>query len=61
MLGGDFCQVLPVILRADPAEVVAACVNRASFWPRVNRLRLTQNMRVLRLEQSGADASDLRA
>ena len=61
VLGGDFRQVLPVIPRAGPAEVVAACINRASFWPRVNRLRLRQNMRVLRLEQQGADASDLRA
>ncbi|MGH9060520.1 MAG: DEAD/DEAH box helicase, partial [Acidimicrobiales bacterium] len=61
VLGGDFRQVLPVILRAGPAEVVAACVNRASFWPRVKILRLRQNMRVSRLEREGEDASPLRA
>ena len=33
VLGGDFRQVLPVIPHAGPAEVVASCINRASFWP----------------------------
>ena len=60
VLGGDFRQVLPVIPRAGPAEVVAACINRASFWPRVRVLRLRENMRVSRLEQQGEDASELR-
>ena len=61
LLGGDFRQVLPVIPRADPAEVVASCINTASFWPRVTVLRLWQNMRVSRLEGEGLDAAPLRS
>jgi len=60
VLGGDFRQVLPVIPRGGPAEVVAACIDRASFWPCVRILQLRENMRVSRLEQQGADASELR-
>lgn len=60
MLGGDFRQVLLVTLRAGLAEVIASCINKASFWPCVKVLRLRQNMRVSRLEQQGADASELR-
>ena len=60
VLGGNFRLVLPVIPRAGPAEVVAACINRASFWPLVRVLRLRQNMRVSRLEQQDEDALELR-
>ena len=31
VLGSDFRQVLPVIPRAGPAEVVAGCINRLPF------------------------------
>ncbi len=60
VLGGDFRQILPVIPCAGTAEVVATCINRASFWPCVRVLRLRENMRVSRSEQQGADASELR-
>ena len=40
VLGRDFRQVLPVIPCAYPAEVVASCINTASFWPRVTFWRL---------------------
>lgn len=59
VLGGDFRQVLPVIPRPGPAEVVASCINTASFWQRVTFLRLWQNMRWSRLEREGVDAAPL--
>lgn len=51
VFGGDFRQALPVIPRASALQIVAACINWASFWRHVKLMRPTQDMRVLRLLQ----------
>jgi len=43
---GDLRQVLPVMSGASRAHVVRNCLNRASYWPEVKRLKLQVNMRV---------------
>jgi hypothetical protein len=46
VLGGDWKQILPVVKRAKPAEIVGATLKRSAFWAHVNILRLHRNMRV---------------
>ena len=48
LLGGDFRQVLPVIPRAPPPQIVSRTLKRMGIWSEVVKLRLTDNMRVLR-------------
>lgn len=61
LFGGDFRQTLPIIQHGTAVQVVAACVNRALFWPLVKVHKLVQNMRVSTLEALGLDASSLEA
>jgi hypothetical protein len=46
IFGGDFRQILPVVPRGTPAEIIAACIRSTSFWPHVEVLPLKRNMRV---------------
>ena len=48
VMGGDFRQVLPVVVRGSQAQIEGPCLNRLpKIWPSVESLRLTQNMRVM--------------
>ena len=53
VMGGDFRQVLPVIPRADNAQVVDASLNRSFIWKFVHVIYLHQNMRVQTMIQDG--------
>ena len=44
--GGDFKQILPVIVKGNRADTVGACMQRATWWKHLEILHLTQNMRV---------------
>ena len=57
IFGGDFRQTLPIVPRASQDQIVAACINRANFWPRVKCLKLTINMRVQNIEAQGLNSS----
>ena len=46
VFGGDFRQVLPVVPRGARLQIVEQCINQQTSWRFVQRLRLTQNMRV---------------
>jgi len=46
VFGGDFQQILPVILKGSRAQVVAACMIRSILWPHISVLQLHQNMRL---------------
>ena len=46
VFGGDFYQVLPVILRASRADVVSASLHRSSVWTHLKLMKLTINMRL---------------
>ena len=51
LLGGDFRQILPVILRGSRALTVASCINKQPLWRHMHVLTLTKNMRALPDEQ----------
>jgi len=44
--GGDFDQILPVVVKGGREQVVALCMQRSYLWPKVEILYLTQNMRL---------------
>jgi len=45
LLGGDFRQVLPVLPRANPTQVVGATVKHCALWPEFIQMKLRVNMR----------------
>ncbi|KAI8732444.1 ATP-dependent DNA helicase PIF1 [Biomphalaria glabrata] len=51
LLGGDFQQILPVILHGSRALTVASCINKQPLWRHMHVLTLTTNMRALPDEQ----------
>ena len=46
VFGGDFQQILPVILRGCRAQVVSACMQKSFLWRDITVLHLYQNMRL---------------
>ncbi|XP_065665643.1 uncharacterized protein LOC136087065 [Hydra vulgaris] len=46
LFGGDFRQILPVVKRGQPAEVVESCIKCSLQSQWVQKFALTQNMRV---------------
>nr|XP_012563387.1 unnamed protein product [Hydra vulgaris] len=46
LFGGDFRQILPVVKRGRPAEVVESCIKCSLQWQLVHKFTLTENMRV---------------
>lgn len=55
LLGGDFRQVLPVILRGSRALTVSSSIRKHSLWTKFYKLNLTKNMRALESEKEFAD------
>ncbi|XP_065658806.1 uncharacterized protein LOC136083338 [Hydra vulgaris] len=46
LFGGDFRQILPVVKRVQPAEIVESCIKFSLQWQWVQKFTLTENMRV---------------
>jgi hypothetical protein len=46
VFGGDFQQILPVIMKGSRAEIVAACLCRSPLWNIITVLKLTENKRL---------------
>nr|XP_047132655.1 ATP-dependent DNA helicase pif1-like [Hydra vulgaris] len=46
LFGGDFSQILHVVKRERPAEVVESCIKCSLQWQWVQKFTLTENMRV---------------
>nr|XP_047144698.1 uncharacterized protein LOC124818197 [Hydra vulgaris] len=46
LFDGDFRQILPVVKRRRPAEVVESCIKCSLQWQWVQKFTLTENMRV---------------
>jgi len=46
LFGGDFMQILPIIIRGSRPDIVGATIQRAIWWPHLEILHLTENMRV---------------
>ncbi|GKD03309.1 ATP-dependent DNA helicase PIF1-like protein [Tanacetum coccineum] len=45
LLGGEFRQILPVILKAKRPEIVQACINKSELWKYCKVFTLTRSMR----------------
>ena len=46
VFGGDFQQILPVIIKGSRPQVVGACMQRSRLWRSMTVLHLKQNMRL---------------
>jgi hypothetical protein len=46
VFGGDFQQILPVIVQGSRAQTVGACIQRSILWRSMTVLHLHQNMRL---------------
>ncbi|XP_065664484.1 ATP-dependent DNA helicase pif1-like [Hydra vulgaris] len=46
LFGGDFRQILPVVKRGQPAEIVESCIKCSLQWRWVQKFTLTENMRL---------------
>ncbi|XP_057310488.1 uncharacterized protein LOC130648452 [Hydractinia symbiolongicarpus] len=55
LLGGDFRQILPVVKKARPAEVIDVCLKSSYIWPLITSFQLRLNMRAGLQEQEFAD------
>lgn len=55
---GDFRQTLPVITRGTRADEVGACLKRSVLWPGIQKLYLSQNMRIERSRTSNQGAHE---
>ena len=51
LLGGDFRQVLPVVRRGRPAEIIESCIKSSQLWGQVQQHHLIHNMRVRQDQQ----------
>eukprot|EP00884_Botryococcus_braunii_P002310 jgi/Botrbrau1/1207/Bobra.0163s0015.1 len=47
--GGDFRQILPVVRRGTPSDIVKACLMSSTLWDDIRVLHLHRNMRIDRL------------
>ncbi|XP_071688102.1 uncharacterized protein [Rutidosis leptorrhynchoides] len=54
LLGGDFRQILPVILKGKRQEVIHACINRSDLWHHCQLHTLSRIMRVNEYSADGA-------
>ncbi|GBO43226.1 hypothetical protein AVEN_256988-1 [Araneus ventricosus] len=60
LLGGDFRQVLPGILRGSRTLTVASSLKKHALWLKFHKLYLTKNMRALESERDfGARLLDI--
>ena len=55
VFGGDFQQILPVILKGCKAQIIGACMQRSSLWSTIEVLHLHQNMRLNTNVEAEAD------
>lgn len=46
IFGGDFQQILPVVPNGSRQDIIDACFKRSMIWPHLERLSLTENMRL---------------
>ena len=47
VLGGDFAQILPVVLHASRTATIQACLQHSPIWHHLEVLHLVQNMRII--------------
>jgi len=55
VFGGDFQQILPVVVKGTRGEIVGQCLQRSRLWGNIKVLKLKENMR---LENSTQEEKD---
>jgi hypothetical protein len=55
VFGGDFQQILPVVIKGTREEIVGQCLQRSRLWSDIKVLKLKENMR---LENSTQEEKD---
>ncbi|XP_019199145.1 PREDICTED: uncharacterized protein LOC109192894 [Ipomoea nil] len=53
VLGGDFCQILPVVPKGTRQDIVSSAINSSYLWDSCKVLRLTQNLRLCSVPNGG--------
>jgi hypothetical protein len=46
VLGGDFCQILPIIEGGSHSQIIDSAIVNSSLWSHVTILHLKRNMRL---------------
>ncbi|SAL96773.1 hypothetical protein, partial, partial [Absidia glauca] len=54
VFGGDFRQILPVVVKGNRGDIVADCIQASYIWPATQVLHLNENMRVQAAGQQSA-------
>ncbi|SAL95951.1 hypothetical protein [Absidia glauca] len=55
VFGGDFRQILPVVPKGTPSQIIADCIISSYIWQGVKVLTLVENMRVRGTNQEAVD------
>src|SRR3954463_16060467 len=50
VFGGDFCQILPVVIKGGREDIVGSCLRRSILWTHIKLITLKINMRLYRSE-----------
>ena len=50
VFGGDFCQILPVVIKGSREDIVESCLQRSTLWTHIKLISLKINMRLFRTE-----------
>ncbi|CAB4488149.1 unnamed protein product [Rhizophagus irregularis] len=50
VFGGDFRQILPVVIKGNREDIVGSCLRRSTLWTHVKLITLKINMRLFRTE-----------
>lgn len=51
VFGGDFQQILPVVIKGSREDIVGASMRKSPLWAKIHVLHLTENMRLGQTEQ----------
>ena len=55
VMGGDFRQILPVVIRGTRAHITDACIKSSTLWKNVCIMQLTENMRIQQHDEEQQD------
>ena len=50
VFGGDFRQILPVVIKGSREDIVGSCLRRSTLWTHIKLMTLKINMRLFRTE-----------
>ena len=50
VFGGDFRQILPVVIKGNREDIVGSCLRRSTLWTHIKSVTLKINMRLFRTE-----------